>query len=252
MKYILIFAFLFSTATAQMKVTIRSSTGGAAGGFPTDTSVSINNRINTKLNISDTANIKPRLYAGSNVTIGGTYPNQTISSTGGASVAGSTKQIQYNDGGSLSAIAGFEYEKVEGRIISNQGTSPGFDYGGTSGAPIGKISHFGDNVYFDAVNADAKFRFRTDAYTAPIIGFAKGAIGIGTPNPNTNFAALHIESWGTGKGIVLPGLTKAERDAMNLTGIPTGGRLMIYQTDNTPGLRVYNGTNWIRYTETID
>ena len=41
--------------------------------------------INTKLNISDTANMRPRLYAGSNVTITGTYPNLTIASTGGGS-----------------------------------------------------------------------------------------------------------------------------------------------------------------------
>lgn len=34
-----------------------------------------------KLNITDTANIKPRLYAGSNVTISGTYPNLTIAGT---------------------------------------------------------------------------------------------------------------------------------------------------------------------------
>lgn len=37
----------------------------------------------TKLNISDTANIRPRLYAGTNVTITGTYPNLTIASIGG-------------------------------------------------------------------------------------------------------------------------------------------------------------------------
>jgi hypothetical protein len=43
-------------------------------------------------------------------------------------------------------------------------------------------------------------------------------------------------------------MTKTQRDAISS---PATG-LMIYQTDNTPGLRVYNGTNWMRYTETAD
>lgn len=43
-----------------------------------------------KLNITDTANIKPRLYAGSNVTITGTYPNQTIAASGGGGSADSS------------------------------------------------------------------------------------------------------------------------------------------------------------------
>jgi len=45
-----------------------------------------------KLNITDTANIKPRLYAGSNVTIKGTYPDLTIAATGGG--GGSTTGVK--------------------------------------------------------------------------------------------------------------------------------------------------------------
>lgn len=43
-------------------------------------------------------------------------------------------------------------------------------------------------------------------------------------------------------------VTKALRDL--LPNIKSGD--MIFQTDNIPGLRVFNGTNWIRYTETVD
>jgi hypothetical protein len=43
-------------------------------------------------------------------------------------------------------------------------------------------------------------------------------------------------------------MTKTQRDAISS---PVAG-LAIYQTDNTPGLRVYNGTNWMKYTETAD
>jgi hypothetical protein len=59
-------------------------------------------------------------------------------------------------------------------------------------------------------------------------------------------AILDIAS--TTKGVLLPRMTKAQRDAI---ASPIAG-LMIYQTDNTPGLRVHNGTNWMRYTETAD
>lgn len=47
---------------------------------------------------------------------------------------------------------------------------------------------------------------------------------------------------------VLPNMTKAERDALVS---PTEGQT-IFQTDNTPGLRVYNGTNWMKFTEATD
>jgi len=44
---------------------------------------SVQANVNLKLNITDTANMRVRLYAGSNVTITGTYPNLTIASSGG-------------------------------------------------------------------------------------------------------------------------------------------------------------------------
>lgn len=46
---------------------------------------SVQGNVSLKLNISDTTNMRARLYAGSNVTITGTYPNLTIASTGGGS-----------------------------------------------------------------------------------------------------------------------------------------------------------------------
>jgi hypothetical protein len=62
----------------------------------------------------------------------------------------------------------------------------------------------------------------------------------------TSSAALEVAS--TTKGFLLPRMTKTERDAISS---PVAG-LMIYQTDNTPGLRVYNGTNWMKFTEATD
>lgn len=56
---------------------IKLDTIGLGG---TDTS-SLSNRINTKLTISDTANIRIRPIAGTNISISGTYPDLTFNST---------------------------------------------------------------------------------------------------------------------------------------------------------------------------
>lgn len=53
-----------------------------------DTST-LSNRINTKLNITDTANIRLRAIAGANMSITGTYPNLTFASSGGGGSADS-------------------------------------------------------------------------------------------------------------------------------------------------------------------
>lgn len=72
-----------------------------------------------------------------------------------------------------------------------------------------------------------------------------GQIGVGIAIPNTS-AIIDLTS--TTKGLLLPRMTRAQRIAIVS---PVAG-LSIYQTDNTPGLRVYNGTNWMKYSETID
>ena len=71
------------------------------------------------------------------------------------------------------------------------------------------------------------------------------SINIGT-NAIEPSAILSANS--TTKGFLPPRMTKTQRDAISS---PATG-LVIYQTDNTPGLRCYNGTNWMRYTETAD
>ena len=73
----------------------------------------------------------------------------------------------------------------------------------------------------------------------------KGQVGINNSTPDAS-AQLDVSS--TTKGLLLPRLTKSQRDAITS---PAAG-LMVYQIDNTPGLRVYNGTNWVRYTEIAD
>ena len=48
--------------------------------------------------------------------------------------------------------------------------------------------------------------------------------------------------------ISFPCITRAGRDAL---ANPIVG-MAIFQTDNTPGLRFFNGVNWLRYSELID
>jgi hypothetical protein len=48
--------------------------------------------------------------------------------------------------------------------------------------------------------------------------------------------------------VVLPNMSRLMRD--NIASPAMG--MMIYQTDDTPGLRVYNGANWVKFTQTID
>jgi len=74
---------------------------------------------------------------------------------------------------------------------------------------------------------------------------SSGNIGIGTTSPG---ASVLLDLSSTTKAFCPPRMTKAQRDAI---GTPVAS-MMIYQTDNTPGLRTYNGTNWMRYTETAD
>ncbi|EEF62094.1 carboxypeptidase regulatory-like domain-containing protein [Pedosphaera parvula] len=104
---------------------------------------------------------------------------------------------------------------------------------------------------FDAQN----YNLNVDVGGLPKLTFDSGgtfarftnacSVGFGG-TPNTTCAQVDIQS--TTKGLLLPRLTKAQRDAISS---PVAG-LAIYQTDSTPGLRVYNGSTWMRYTETAD
>lgn len=67
-----------------------------------------------------------------------------------------------------------------------------------------------------------------------------------TTDNNPPASVLDVKS--TTSGMLPPRMTKTQRDA--IVSPPNGST--IYQTDNTPGIRVWNGTNWMKYTETAD
>lgn len=64
-----------------------------------------------------------------------------------------------------------------------------------------------------------------------------GAAGIGTITPDAS-SLLEIKS--TSKGILIPRMTAAQRNA--IVAPATG--LLVYQTNSTPGFVYYNGTAW--------
>lgn len=72
-----------------------------------------------------------------------------------------------------------------------------------------------------------------------IINAVKAQVGIGTTQPDPS-AILDIRSQGNHKGILIPRITEAEKNAIDS---PTEG-LLIYQTDGTPGFYFFSGTSW--------
>jgi hypothetical protein len=65
------------------------------------------------LRITDTANLRPRLIAGTNVTITGTYPNLTISSSGAGSQTPLTNHVN-GAGYNINNLSGLEVKRVTG------------------------------------------------------------------------------------------------------------------------------------------
>ena len=67
----------------------------------------------------------------------------------------------------------------------------------------------------------------------------KGQVGIGTTSPAAS-AVLDIQSSSNDKGILIPRMTQAQRNAISS---PATG-LMIFQTDGNSGFYFYDGSSW--------
>lgn len=65
-------------------------------------------------------------------------------------------------------------------------------------------------------------------------------VGINTAGNNPNPSAI-LDATSTSQGVLTPRMTQAERDV--IAGPATG--LLIYQTDNRPGFRFYDGVEWV-------
>ena len=78
------------------------------------------------------------------------------------------------------------------------------------------------------------------AAALPTLALAQ--VGVGTSTPDAS-AALEVAS--TTKGFLPPRMTATQRAAISS---PATG-MMVYQTDGTTGLYVYNGSAWIIQAE---
>ena len=72
----------------------------------------------------------------------------------------------------------------------------------------------------------------------------KGQVGIGTTSPAAS-AVLDIQSSSNDKGILIPRMTQAQRNAISS---PATG-LMIFQTDGNSGFYFYDGSSWDGFGE---
>ena len=66
-----------------------------------------------------------------------------------------------------------------------------------------------------------------------------GTAGIGTTTP---IASSLLEMKSTSKGLLIPRMTKTQRDAVLVSTAAKG--LLIYQTNSTPGFYYYDGSKW--------
>jgi hypothetical protein len=120
----------------------------------------------------------------------------------------------------------------------------------------GRIDQYGSGLIIERASSpilrpwlDNSIYFTNNAQTNGLRLYNTGQLEASDAIQSTAVdACSQFKVTSTTKGLMLPRMTKTQRNAITT---PLAG-LMIYQTDNTPGLRVYNGTNWIKYTETTD
>ena len=133
----------------------------------------------------------------------------------------------YNDGGNVTS------EKL--RIQANGNVGIG------TNAPAYKL-HVAGSLNATAITINGTpVASSTDTYWSTAgsgaIQYSGGNVGVGTATPAAS-AALEVTA--SDKGMLVPRLTQAQRNAI---GAPATG-LLIYQTDNTPGFYFYSGSVW--------
>ena len=151
------------------------------------------------------------------------FNSLNANTTGYQNFAGGANALPTNTTGYNNTVVGAN--SGEGIVTGNNNTILGANVTGLLGTLSNNII-IADGIGNQRINIDAT-----------------GNVGLGTMTPG---AALDVAS--TTKGALLPRMTKAQR---NLIVTPPIGSI-IYQTDNIQGLRVWNGTNWMKYTESAD
>ncbi len=230
----------YTNTSGALYVGNESSAGGSILPGSTAYAGIINQSGALPLQFGTNNNLKMTILSAGNVGIGTTNPGQKLEVVGNILASGTVYGSNFLNG-SVNSL-GLGFPTIGGQV--GIGLAGAFNSGGqyiikgsynndTTIAPArDDNSNAGDIVIRGGGAERARF-------------MANGNVGIGTTSPGVS-NLLELSS--TTKGLVLPRMTKAQRDAI---ATPVAG-MEVYQTDNTPGLRVYNGTNWMRFTETAD
>lgn len=131
-------------------------------------------------------------------------------------------------------------------VIGGSNTSAALDFV-NNGSIIGEFfttaSMFG---FFSNTNVAINFYSNNDLTAGhEKISIVNTGVVMGGNSITSIYAILDLQS--TTQAFIPPRMTKTQRNAMTVSS-----GMVVHQTDNTPGLREYNGTNWVRYTETTD
>ena len=102
-------ALAVNVGSAGAAVVNGGALGTPSGGTATNlTGLPLSTGVTGTLPVANggTGTATPSLVQGTNVTITGTWPNQTIAASGGGTPAGSNTQVQYNNAGAFGGITG--------------------------------------------------------------------------------------------------------------------------------------------------
>jgi hypothetical protein len=132
----------------------------------------------------------------------------------------------------------FGFGSGQANTTGNNNTFMGYEAGLTNQTGVGNV-FLGYQAGRNLANPSNQLVVANSATNSLLWGdFATNRVGINTGGAAEASAALEVRA--TDKGVLVPRLTQAQRDAV---AAPATG-LLVYQTDNTPGFYYYNGTAW--------